>query len=265
METSFQVTGSSVKYIIKSLLPNFILLPIQRYRQHKWEELHPSVNKDQYYNGLSTGEVFTKIYEVGAWGKSNESTQGFFSGSGSHANNLVSPYIEALQKTLSSFPQKPNVVDLGCGDFYVGSKIRYLFDSYIACDIVESLIDFNKQKYKDLDVDFRVLDLTKDELPNADIVLIRQVLQHLSNKEISAVIPQISSKYNYLVLTEHLPKDGSFVHNLDKPAGPSIRPFFNSGIILTSPPFNLQVKETTCICEAEEYPGIIRTNLYKLT
>ena len=45
----------------------------------------------------------------------------------------------------------------------MGSKIRYLFDSYIACDVVESLIDFNKQKYKDLDVDFRLLDLTKDE------------------------------------------------------------------------------------------------------
>ena len=121
-ETSHQVTGSSVKYIIKSLLPNFILVPIQRYRQQKWEKWHPSTDRDQYYNGLSTREVFTKIYEVGGWGKSNESTQRFFSGSGSHDNKLVSPYIEALQKTLSSFPKKPNIVDVGAGIFMWAQK-----------------------------------------------------------------------------------------------------------------------------------------------
>lgn len=217
------------------------------------------------YNGLSAREVFTKIYEVDAWGKSNEPTQGFFSGSGSRDANIVCPYIEALQETFSSFQERLTVVDLGCGDFHVGSQIRHLFDTYIACDIVEPLIDFNKHKYRNLDVDFRVLDLTRDKLPKADIVLIRQVLQHLSNKEISAAIPQIASKYQYLVLTEHLPKEASFVCNLDKPAGPDIRPRFNSGIILTRPPFNLRVKETTCICEVEEQGGIIRTNLYKLS
>lgn len=251
-----QLKAASIKHIIKSLVPNFLLLPIQRCRQHK---------RQHQYNGLSAREVFTKIYEVGAWGKSSESTQGFFSGSGSHDANIVRPYIEALQETFSSFPKKPNVVDLGCGDFYVGSQIRYLFDSYIACDIVESLVDFNKHKYKNLDVDFRVLDLAGDELPNADIVLIRQVLQHVSNKEICAAIPQIASKYKYLVLTEHLPKDASFVHNLDEPAGPDIRLGLNSGIILTSPPFNLRVKEATCICEVEDHGGRIRTDLYKLS
>lgn len=257
-----QLKLSSIKNIIKSSLPNFLL---RRYTQYKSLRRHRQYKWQNEYNGLSTREVFTTIYEAGAWAKSNEPALGFCSGPGSHDTNLVIPYIEALQKTLSSFPKKPNVVDLGCGDFYVGSQIRSLFDSYIACDIVESLIDFNKQKYKELDVDFRVLDLTSDELPHADIVLIRQVLQHLSNKEINAAIPQIASKYNYLVLTEHLPKDVYFLPNLDKPAGPDIRLYVKSGIILTSPPFNLQVKETTCICETEERGGIIRTNLYKLS
>ena len=72
---------------------------------------------------------------------------------------------------------------------------------------------------------------TKDELPQAEIVFIRQVLQHLSNREIKNALPQIALKYKYLVLTEHLPESQDFVHNLDKPTGANNRLGINSGIV----------------------------------
>lgn len=212
----------------------------------------------------STHQIFTRIYADGTWGESNDSTQKFFSGSGSHDPVIVETYIKAIQKFLSSFENKPDVVDLGCGDFFVGSRVRPLCDKYVACDIVESLIIFNKEKYKNLNVDFRILDLTKDELPKGDIVFIRQVFQHLSNKQISRALPQIALKYKYLVLTEHLPATDSFIHNLDKSPGPDTRLISNSGIVLTSAPFNLKVKEVTCLCKVSEQGGIIKTNLYRL-
>lgn len=116
-----------------------------------------------------------------------------------------------------------------------------------------------------MNVDFQILDITKDELPNGDIVFIRQVLQHLSNEQISIVLPKILSKYKYMVLTEHLPSSEKFIHNIDKKAGPDIRLDFNSGLVLTSAPFDIKIKEERCLCEVEEIGGIIKTILYRLS
>ena len=243
---------------IKKLLPTWYTKLRQKYRAEKHKKKHKE------YENLSTQQVFTKIYEEGAWGKSPDPNQKFFSGSGSHDSAIINIYIEAIQKLLSSFSQKPDVVDLGCGDFYAGSKLRSLCKTYTACDIVEPLINFNREKYKSLGVDFRCLDFTKDELPEGDLVLIKQVLQHLSNAQISRVLPKLICKYKYLVLTEHLPSLDSFTYNLEKPAGPGIRVAFDSGVVLTSPPFNLKVKDNICICEVVQGKGIIRTNLYML-
>ena len=224
------------------------------------------------YEGLSAQQVFTKIYEEGHWGQSPNSDQRFFSGRGSHNADIVNTYVEAVSAFLSSFVTKPNIVDLGCGDFTVGSKVRVLCDRYIACDIVESVISWNKQRYVNDDVDFRVLDISHDKLPAGDVVFVRQVLQHMSNRQIEGALSQITDKYKYLILTEHLPATGSFAHNLDKPAGPDIRLRLDSGVVLTSPPFNLAIKQEIKLCEfydshlaeGESPKGVIRTTLYQL-
>jgi hypothetical protein len=166
---------------------------------------------------------------------------------------------------LRTFDKKPNVVDIGCGDFFVGSQIRKLCGSYTACDIVEPLIAFNKAKYKLLNVNFRVLDLTKDELPDGDVLFIRQVFQHLSNEQIKMALPQISKTYKYFVLTEHLPAHKSFTPNLDFPTGPNIRLDIDSGIVLTARPLNLKVQDERILCEAPQMGGIVRTILYRLS
>lgn len=221
-------------------------------------------NPQKCYRNLSTKEIFTKIYEEGAWGRPDNSEQKYFSGTGSHDDAVANAYVEAVAKFLSSFAEKPSVVDLGCGDFTIGARIRHLCGTYIACDIVEPLIGWDKQKYKDLNVDFRVLDICEDELPGADIAFVRQVLQHLSNGHIARAVPQLAAKYKYLVVTEHLPSAGAFKPNLDKPAGAGVRSALDSGVVLTSAPFNLPVKQESVLCEVPEGGGIIRTNLYRL-
>ena len=89
---------------------------------------------------------------------------------------------------LKKFSSKPNVVDLGCGDFAVGSMLRKDCNNYIAVDILDKLINKNKKIYKNLNVDFRTLDFTKDNLPEGDICFVRQVLQHLSNTIIIKIV-----------------------------------------------------------------------------
>ena len=188
-------------------------------------------------------------------------------GSGSHSPCITSTYISAIEIFLSSFDRKLDAVDLGCGDFTIGSKVRSFCGNYIACDVVEPLILRNKEKYKDVDVKFLNIDITTDDLPAGDVVFIRQVLQHLSNRQILSVIPKIQYKYKYLVLTEHLPLSNDFICNLDKSVGPHTRLVVGqngSGVIITEAPFFLKIISSVVLCEVEEYGGLIRTNLYIL-
>ncbi|MBU3635525.1 class I SAM-dependent methyltransferase [Polynucleobacter sp. es-GGE-1] len=216
------------------------------------------------YRNYSSQQIFSDIYGNNLWGSFKDIGDPFFSGDGSHDESLVSAYIKAIENFLKSFNGPLNVVDLGCGDFYVGSKIRPMCGNYIACDIVPELIEFNKLKYNSLNVDFRNLNLVVDQLPSGDLAFIRQVLQHLSNKEISQIIPKLLHAYKYIVVTEHLPAAEKFNHNIEKDTGPDIRLEFDSGVVLTSSPFNLEVKFGLTLCEVYGYGGVIRTQLYKL-
>lgn len=249
----------TLKQIIKAIFPSSVLQNMRLRRQKKHDQL-----RVEQFSGLSTQEIFEKVYRENHWGDASQDKQDFFSGSGSHTNDVVDPYVNAVTEFLSSFKDKPNVVDLGCGDFFVGSKIRKFCSSYIACDIVTSLIEFNKGRYKSLDVDFRVLNMSSDALPPADIVFIRQALQHISNKEILAVLPKLTSSYKFLVLTEHRPNIANLVYNLDIETGPDTRFNKDSCVDLTTDPFNFQVKDRYILCEVAEEQGVLRTEIYQL-
>jgi hypothetical protein len=106
--------------------------------------------------------------------------------------------------------------------------------------------------------------IIEDPLPGGDVVFLRQVLQHLSNVQISKIVPKLVQHYDYLVLTEHLPSLKIFVENIDKPPGSDTRISRMSGIVLTSPPFLLRCVSETIACEAPEYGGVVRTVIYRL-
>ena len=244
-----------MKVLLKRLTPGPFLRAFRARQLRKLRE---------EYGHLSAQDVFTRIYECGAWGKSSDSSVTYFSGSGSHAGPIVTTYLAAVEQFLISFVSKPSVADLGCGDFAIGARIRGLCGNYTACDIVPKLIEINRERFADLDVDFRVLDLTTDELPPAEVVFVRQVLQHLSNEQILRAVPKIQSNYKFLVLTEHLPAFEGFVPNRDHPAGPGVRLGAESGIVITSAPFSLKVKSERVLCEVGEAGGLIRTTLFEL-
>lgn len=246
----------SIKQIIEAFRPEAIRKAIRRNRARIAQKR---------YSHLSTQQVFSEIYRKHIWGKSSDPSQRYYSGSGTHNKKAVSIYVEAVKNFLSAFADKPNVVDLGCGDFCIGSEIRRFCGSYIGCDIVPELMEFDKKKYQHLDVDFRVVDITEDELPKGDVVFLREVFQHLSNDLISEALPKIVGSYKYLVLTEHLPRRGGFRPNLDKTTGDHIRLLIDSGIVLTEPPFNLRAMDERVLCEVLDKRGVIRTTAFTLS
>ncbi|SEA21596.1 class I SAM-dependent methyltransferase [Psychroflexus halocasei] len=207
-----------------------------------------------------TKEAMIQIYEKNLWGGNVD----FYSGEGSHHPLILNPYMEAVISILTSFESPIQVCDLGCGDFNVGRQLVKHTKNYKAVDIVPSLIEFNKKKYKNLNVKFECLDIAKNELPEADCAILRQVLQHLSNSEIKSILDKLY-QYKYLILTEHLPH-GSFTPNKDIISGQGIRLKKNSGIDILESPFNFKVKSEKLLSNIvlENQKGCLVTKLYQI-
>ncbi len=210
-----------------------------------------------------TKAVMTQIYDLGFWGKGSVEDK-FYSGDGSHDPKIIEPYIQFVQEFLQSFKEKISLVDLGCGDFNVGKNFVQFTQKYFALDVVEELIAYNSQKFNFPNIEFLSLDIVKNDLPKADCAIIRQVLQHLSNKEIGLLIPKLA-QYQYIILTEHIP-DGDFIANKDIITGQGIRLKQNSGVDLTKEPFNLKPLKSTTILQSKssKYKGVIETKLYQI-
>jgi SAM-dependent methyltransferase len=184
-----------------------------------------------------TKDAMHQIYKMNLWGGSKGE---FYSGEGSHFSNIVNPYLKIVKSFLASF-QKPLIVyDLGCGDFNVGKELVHYSKKYIAIDIVNDLIEFNREKFKAKNLEFDCLDIAIDKFPIEECVILRQVLQHLSNSEIHLLVEKLE-KCKYLILTEHLPI-GKFIPNIDIISGQGIRLKKHSGIVLSQKPFNYKFK-----------------------
>jgi hypothetical protein len=117
---------------------------------------------------------------------------------------------------------------------------------------VPSLVEHLNKKYKTEMAEFKCVNIVEDELPDGDLCLIRQVLQHLSNAEIERVLHN-ARKFKYLIIKEHYPSPKTkFASNLDIPYGPSVRVQFDSEIVLDEPPFNLNDVKLLLDVEAEQ-------------
>jgi SAM-dependent methyltransferase len=209
----------------------------------------------------STKAAMEQVYQLKLWGGQKPD---FYSGSGSHETEIVKPYITVVTSFLRSFKTPITVCDLGCGDFNVGKELVVYAKKYVAIDIVAPLIAYNKEKFKEPNLEFYCLDIAVADLPSGDCAIIRQVLQHLSNAEVQAIVNKLAN-FKYLILTEHLPK-GDFIPNKDILSGQGIRLKKKSGINLLAPPFHLKVKEEKQLIAfpLEGNKGILVTTLYVL-
>ena len=169
-----------------------------------------------------------------------------------------------VTKFLTSFQEKLTVCDLGCGDFNIGKELVPYTKQYIAVDIVDALIERNKKKFKDDRLAFHCLDIAVNPLPKADCIILRQVLQHISNNEVAQVLQKVH-QYKYIILTEHLPS-GAFEPNKDIISGQGIRIKKNSGLLVLQPPFDLKVKDQKLLLSLplKNNMGVIKTFLYVL-
>jgi 2-polyprenyl-3-methyl-5-hydroxy-6-metoxy-1,4-benzoquinol methylase len=224
---------ATVKSTIKSLVPTSA---IHKFRQFR---LRPHI--DAYKSMDNNQARFDKVYTDLVWQEGTDST----SPSGDGSFGL---WLDESVKYIadSKFLEGRTALEIGCGDFSFGSKIASLANQYTAGDVSSVIIGKNKQRYADLEnVNFVQLDATSAELPKADVVIIRQVLQHLPNNMILDVLKQVEKMGPAKVIVfEDVPAE-DFEPNLDlETAGPYTRHLVGSGVNLSKPPFNRDFRQT---------------------
>jgi len=124
----------------------------------------------------SRKKAFELIYEEGFWG------EGVKSGGGStlEATEVTR---EIIVKVIHDYKIK-SVVDVACGDL---TWMPLVFDKlegsvqYTGCDIVESLITNHTQTYPQHN--FQFLDFVEGEIPEGELIICREALQHLPVKD----------------------------------------------------------------------------------
>jgi hypothetical protein len=206
----------------------------------------------------SLAELFGLIYRHKHWGGADDD---FYSGSASHTPRMIEPFVAAVRTRLAAFATPPTVVDLGCGDFAAGRRFLDVAGHLHACDVVPELIARNRRLFAAPNLTFHLLDAIADPLPRGDIVIVKQVLQHLGNDQIAAIVRKLS-QYPLWIVTEHVPA-APFAPNRDMPASGLTRLALNSGIVLTEKPFRIRPKSTEMLCEVVEDGNPIRTIAYR--
>lgn len=141
-------------------------------------------------------EIFSNIVNQGHW-RANNTVCG---------NGSTMQYTDYLRKMLKGFLERHNIrsmFDAPCGDYVWMSETDLPADfHYIGGDIVESLIEKNRQKHPT--VDFRVFDITQDVLPDVDLLFCRDCLIHFSHSDIRLVLDNIArSNIKYVMMTSY--------------------------------------------------------------
>jgi hypothetical protein len=112
--------------------------------------------------------VFSAIYRANAW-NGVESLSG--PGSGTAATSVLAATLPGLVRRLGA----KSVLSVGCGDDY---WMPHLGPAYLGIDVAPEAIARAKLNHPERT--YMVMDAVKGELPDADLVIVRDVLQHLS-------------------------------------------------------------------------------------
>ena len=153
------------------------------------------------------------------------------------------PYINTLLQLLTNNGIR-NIVDLGCGDFWI---MRHVLGTlaqngynffYTGIDVVGELINHNAATFRHPNIRFICMDAAADNepLPDGEILIIRQVLQHLNNADIKKILNK-ASKFKFLFITESVYDAPDAIHNIDKTSNNHTRVDHKSGVYPEYAPF----------------------------
>lgn len=151
-------------------------------------------------------EIFENIIRTHYW-------RDTICGSGSTMQNT-----ESVRSQLVPLLQKYHInsmADIPCGDFSWMSQVKFPEGfKYIGGDIVDFMISDARKKYPN--VDFRVLNLTQDLIPDVDLLFCRDCLFHFSLDDINRTFKNIlRSSVKYVMITSYYDGDNRDIQTGD--------------------------------------------------
>ncbi|MFQ5355799.1 MAG: class I SAM-dependent methyltransferase [Mariprofundaceae bacterium] len=133
---------------------------------------------------------------------SNHGFGGQISRSGEGSDLIQTAQIRlALPELLKEYDIS-SFLDAPCGDWYWMKEVDLGVDRYIGIDIVEDLIERNREKFETDSRTFQCLNMVEDQLPEVDLVFCRDCLVHLTFSDALKVISNFRrSKSRYILTT----------------------------------------------------------------
>lgn len=149
-------------------------------------------------NADNLNALFDVVYETNMWG----------SGSGSGSNeNLCKGYVAFLQEFFKAH-NITSIVDAGCGDWQFSKNIDFSGITYQGFDVASFVIKANTPLYSTQNITFHHYDGDFNKLPSADLLLCKDVLQHLPIAKIKEFIG-ILPRYKYALITNDIGKNNN--------------------------------------------------------
>lgn len=172
------------------------------YRIYDFPQMNSNIkyrNEILLYKKKNNKLIFENIYEKQLWNNGDNNIP--LSGPGSSLENT-----KDISKVLNEFIYNNNctsVLDLGCGDLTWISKTEFFNDNnikYTGIDVVEELIISHSKNYSSNS--FSCIDLVNYiDISNVSLIIIRDVIFHLSNNDIVSIFNNIKNKFDFIAIT----------------------------------------------------------------
>ena len=178
---------------------------------------------------LTNAEIFDRIYRSNTWG--------FGSGSGS-IPMFNKSYLEFVNGFLRAHKDIKTIVEIGCGDWQIGKYLDLAERMYIGCDVSGFIIEKVQKRFSSPHVQFLQLDAVRDGLPIGDLVIVKDVLQHLPNQDVFRLLQKLDV-YPRAIVQNDILTGGT--RNRDISPG-AFRP-----LDITAHPFNAKSYRLVCV------------------
>lgn len=143
-------------------------------------------------------EAFRRQYDL------PQSDWGGHSGAGSDAFHTT-PY-RAFVDTFMRLNDVRTVVDIGCGDWQFSRLMNFEGIDYLGLDVVPELMTSNQQRFGGPGRRFAEMPDALDDVPGGDLLLMKDVLQHLPDATIADFAKQVVPRFRWALLTNSFEK-----------------------------------------------------------
>jgi SAM-dependent methyltransferase len=175
-----------------------------------------------------TKAAFEKVYDDATWGTNDSGVGHSGVGSTENATQLYRVFLEGFLKDANIH----SVVDAGCGDWEFSKLIDWTGIDYKGFDIVDKVIAADKKQFEKPNIHFFQANIIDADLPPADLLIVKHVLQHLPNADVAKLITQFH-KYKHVIVVNGVNALSLTAPNTD------IKPGEYRELDITRPPFSV--------------------------